>query len=72
MVLGFFFKYLGFFVLGKEGQEGELLIKGPNVFCGYWNAPHKTKDSFTSLDWFKTGNNNFADSSLCKIPQKMK
>lgn len=44
-----------YILLGKEGQEGELLIKGPNVFSGYWNAPHKTTESFTSTGWFKTG-----------------
>lgn len=44
-----------YILLGKEGQEGELLIKGLNVFSGYWNAPHKTTESFTSTGWFKTG-----------------
>lgn len=36
-------------------QPGELLIKGPNVFHGYWNKPELNKDTFTEDGWFKTG-----------------
>jgi acyl-CoA synthetase (AMP-forming)/AMP-acid ligase II len=47
---------------GREvapAEEGELLLRGSNVFDGYWNAPEKTAESF-SLDeagrrWFHTG-----------------
>jgi malonyl-CoA/methylmalonyl-CoA synthetase len=34
---------------------GTLEIKGPNVFAGYWQAPEKTAQEFTSDGWFKTG-----------------
>ncbi len=42
-----------------DGAIGEVLIRGPNVFAGYWNAPDKTAEAF-SLDgegnrWFRTG-----------------
>jgi malonyl-CoA/methylmalonyl-CoA synthetase len=41
------------------GEEGELLIRGSNVFSGYWNAPDKTLVSFshdaTGQQWFHTG-----------------
>ena len=43
---------------GKElsrNQEGELCIKGPNVFRGYFNNPKATQDAFTQDGWFKTG-----------------
>ena len=43
---------------GKElprNQEGELCIKGPNVFKGYLNNPKATQDAFTPDGWFKTG-----------------
>ncbi|KGL74016.1 hypothetical protein N309_08369, partial [Tinamus guttatus] len=40
---------------GLEGQEGELLVKGPSVFREYWNRPKETKDAFTPDGWFKTG-----------------
>ncbi|KAF4122932.1 Acyl-CoA synthetase (AMP-forming)/AMP-acid ligase II [Geosmithia morbida] len=39
----------------KEGDSGELLVKGPNVFGGYWNRPDLKKDTFTEDGWFKTG-----------------
>jgi 4-coumarate--CoA ligase len=37
------------------GQDGELCLKGPNVFKGYLNQPQMTKDSFTDDGFFKTG-----------------
>jgi malonyl-CoA/methylmalonyl-CoA synthetase len=42
-----------------DGEIGEVLIRGPNVFRGYWNAPDKTADAFIVDDqgerWFRTG-----------------
>ena len=41
------------------GEEGELLVRGSNVFVGYWNAPEKTAASFShdalGQQWFHTG-----------------
>jgi long-chain acyl-CoA synthetase len=37
------------------GQFGELLVKGPQVFDGYWNMPEKTEESFTEDGYFRTG-----------------
>ena len=34
---------------------GELHIKGPGVFDGYYKAPDKTAESFTADGFFKTG-----------------
>ena len=34
---------------------GALEIRGPNVFCGYWRDPEKTRSEFTADGWFKTG-----------------
>lgn len=48
-------------VLDDEGHEvprngeGELCVKGPNVFRGYFGNPQATKDAFTEDGWFKTG-----------------
>ncbi|MFB6206954.1 MAG: long-chain fatty acid--CoA ligase [Haloglomus sp.] len=39
----------------NEGEVGELLAKGPNVFEGYWNKPEETEEAFTSTGWFRTG-----------------
>jgi malonyl-CoA/methylmalonyl-CoA synthetase len=37
------------------GEVGQIEVKGPNVFKGYWRMPDKTADEFTSDLWFKTG-----------------
>jgi malonyl-CoA/methylmalonyl-CoA synthetase len=34
---------------------GNLEIKGPNVFAGYWGDAEKTRAEFTPDGWFKTG-----------------
>lgn len=36
-------------------QIGEIQVKGPNVFKGYWRMPQKTAEEFTSDGYFKTG-----------------
>ena len=38
-----------------EGEQGEIQIKGPNVFLEYWNKPEPTQRAFTSDGWFKSG-----------------
>jgi 4-coumarate--CoA ligase len=39
-----------------EGEEGELIMRGPMVTKGYWDNAVSTKDSFTKEgNWFKTG-----------------
>lgn len=35
--------------------SGELQVKGPNVFKGYWKNPKATREVFTEDGWFKTG-----------------
>jgi malonyl-CoA/methylmalonyl-CoA synthetase len=34
---------------------GELQVRGPNVFNGYWNLPDKTAEEFTDDGFFRTG-----------------
>ena len=36
-------------------EDGELLVKGPNVFAGYWRRPDATAAAFTSDGFFRTG-----------------
>ncbi len=38
-----------------QGQPGELLLKGPQVFQGYWNAPEETAKSLLPDGWLRTG-----------------
>ncbi len=37
-----------------EGEAGELLIRGANVFDGYWNDPKATEESLRA-GWYHTG-----------------
>ncbi|NYT65908.1 malonyl-CoA synthase [Alcaligenaceae bacterium] len=36
-------------------QVGNVQVRGPNVFAGYWRMPEKTREEFTSDGWFRTG-----------------
>jgi long-chain acyl-CoA synthetase len=38
----------------KIAEDGEILVKGVNVFAGYWNNPEATAESMDG-EWFKTG-----------------
>lgn len=37
------------------GTIGNVQVKGPNVFSGYWRMPEKTREEFTADGWFRTG-----------------
>ena len=44
----------------KPGEEGELIVRGPQVFSGYWKKPDETAAVFVptsdqGADWFRTG-----------------
>jgi malonyl-CoA/methylmalonyl-CoA synthetase len=39
----------------SEGEQGEVLVKGPTVFAGYWRDDDATKAAFTSDGYFRTG-----------------
>jgi len=48
-------------VIDKDGNElppdtqGELVVKGPGVFTGYYNNPEENKEAFTRDGFFRTG-----------------
>jgi long-chain acyl-CoA synthetase len=39
----------------RFAPDGELEVRGPSIFHGYWNKPKETEEAFTPDGWFKTG-----------------
>lgn len=37
------------------GEVGDIEVKGPNVFPGYWRMPERTRDDFADDGYFRTG-----------------
>jgi long-chain acyl-CoA synthetase len=38
----------------KVADDGEIIVRAPSVFQGYWNMPEETQNAFAG-EWFKTG-----------------
>lgn len=38
-----------------RGEQGELLIRGPQVFQGYWGRPEETAEQLLPGGWLRTG-----------------
>ncbi|HON37715.1 MAG: AMP-dependent synthetase/ligase [Desulfomonilia bacterium] len=49
----------------KIADDGEILIKGPQVMKGYFNKPDDTKAAFTEDGWFLTGDIGRMDERGC-------
>jgi long-chain acyl-CoA synthetase len=56
----------------RFAADGELEVRGPSVFPGYWNKPKETAESFTPDGWLKTGDigNMDADGFLSITDRK--
>jgi long-chain acyl-CoA synthetase len=46
----------------KLAEDGELLVRGPSVFAGYWQKPAATAECFDSQGWFRTGDIGHLDA----------
>lgn len=46
----------------KLGAQNEILVRGPNVFAGYWNRPAKTAE-VKGDGWFHTGDQGEIDGA---------
>jgi long-chain acyl-CoA synthetase len=42
-------------VQSRFAEDGELEVKGPSIFVGYWKKEKETAEAFTPDGWFKTG-----------------
>ncbi|MFZ0817255.1 MAG: long-chain fatty acid--CoA ligase [Candidatus Sulfotelmatobacter sp.] len=45
----------------RIAEDGEILVRGPSVFKGYWNRPEETANAFED-GWFKTGDIGHIDA----------
>ena len=45
----------------RIADDGEILVRGPSIFKGYWNRPEETQNSFQD-GWFKTGDIGHIDA----------
>lgn len=39
----------------RFAEDGELEVKGPSIFVGYWKKERETKEAFAEDGWFRTG-----------------
>jgi long-chain acyl-CoA synthetase len=44
----------------RIADDGEILVRGPGVFCGYWKKSKETNEVFIN-GWFKTGDVGWLD-----------
>jgi len=45
-----------------DGETGEIEVRGPHVFAGYWQRPDATAESFDAEGWFRTGDLGLRDA----------
>ena len=66
--------YSGAAVRGVEvrlGAGDEILIRGPNVFPGYWQMPDKTAEALEN-GWLRTGDCGAVDDGYLRITDRLK
>jgi long-chain acyl-CoA synthetase len=56
----------------RIAEDSEILVRGPSVFCGYWNRPQETESAFID-GWFKTGDiGNLDENGFLSVTDRKK
>ena len=56
----------------KVSEEGEILLKGPTITCGYYNREDLTKAAFTDDGYFKTGDAGYLKDGELFLKERIK
>jgi long-chain acyl-CoA synthetase len=57
----------------KQGEEGEICVRGPNIMKGYFNNPEATASAFWKSVWFRSGDIGlFDDQGYLYIVDRLK
>jgi long-chain acyl-CoA synthetase len=57
----------------RIAEDGEILIKGPNVFPGYWHNPEATAETMAEEDWLRSGDlGELDDEGFLKVTGRKK
>ena len=66
---------VGYVIEGLEvkiSEEGEVLLKGPTIFKGYYNREDITASSFTDDGFFKTGDAGYIKNGELFLTERIK
>ena len=56
----------------KISEEGEILLKGPTITCGYYNRDDLTKAAFTDDGYFRTGDAGYMKDGELFLTERIK